>query len=35
MEKKNLKLVPLGYPSYPRQANFFYISLKKLDEPFT
>ena len=30
MEKKKLKLVPLGYPSYPRRANFFYISLKNL-----
>ena len=26
--EKNSKLVPLDYPSYPRRANFFYISLK-------
>ena len=28
--EKNSKLVPLDYPSYPRRANFFYISLKNL-----
>ena len=27
---RNAKLVPLGYSTYPRRANFFYISLKNL-----